>query len=408
MYGTLGLWYEPCAKEETDQNGKVFSPCAEIHVNLWRDVAYKFNFFDFGMLIENIENLDKIFLYIPTLVKKEQICDLGKSLKEGDTLNAVFNDVYNINKEFDGYFLVSKAGSSNIGKKIIYEINVDNCIELSEVSIGGGSRGTILSISCKFIKFMKESDVKDHNNIKKYIRLRIFLDKNSKNIFTSDDKSSDIGFSISQNLTEVTEFRFNERRSYPPDVLKRSFSGKQFNIKSIYYFLIRNKGYTLKSQHQNFKKIRFLEPGIWDIYASCGNTKRKILRLNQSMMIYQWRMSAVEGSDGIEDFTAYASFERSRLKFISYIVVLLAFGGVGGAVLNILVDYMKIYMHSTGFKEGVLTLWNSSSDQTVADLVRDIRYNSLSFLILMIAAFFSDNFFSCKKVRIELMGEVSN
>jgi hypothetical protein len=101
--------------------------------------------------------------------------------------------------------------------------------------------------------------------------------------------------------------------------------------------LIRGKNHQLGSQHQNFRKVRYLEPDIWTTYLSVGQPSKQ--RLGQKaradgMIIYQWRDVADSGKS-LDDFIAYASFRVVQAKILAYLVAILAIGGVGGAVLNV-------------------------------------------------------------------------
>jgi hypothetical protein len=111
----------------------------------------------------------------------------------------------------------------------------------------------------------------------------------------------------------------------------------QVKLKSVYYFLIRSKNHQLGSQHQNFRKLRNLEPDIWTSYLLVGQPPAPRWRRKpraDGMIIYQWR--ATDRADKpLDDFIAYASFRRVQAKIPAYLVAVLAIGGVGSALLNV-------------------------------------------------------------------------
>ena len=97
------------------------------------------------------------------------------------------------------------------------------------------------------------------------------------------------------------------------------------------------------SQHQNFRKVRHLEPDIWTSYLLVGQpAPRGWTRKPRAdgMIIYQWR--AIARKDKVtnepvflDDFIAYASFRIAKDKILAYFVAALAIGGVGSALLNV-------------------------------------------------------------------------
>ncbi|GEL44821.1 hypothetical protein MEX01_54120 [Methylorubrum extorquens] len=53
------------------------------------------------------------------------------------------------------------------------------------------------------------------------------------------------------------------------------------------------------------------------------------------MTIYQWREIVDDKAKGIDDFIAYASFRTTKPNYWTYLIAILAAGGIGGAALNI-------------------------------------------------------------------------
>lgn len=366
MDGTIALWYEPLEDQGVNkktisslwtisENLKNKNPEIRVHINLWRDIKSDFNFIDFGLLFTDVSQIGKVFLYIPSSVEKEEVFDLGHVLKDSSTRNVVFNDIFHIKRNYDDCFFIEDINNDN--RKLVHEMRSSD-LNLEKIKLNSGgvnSFGSIISISDSFFdNIRKKYKYVFGKKIDNYVRFRIVLSGKSKNIFTTDDKFSDDGFSILQNVTETTEFRFNERRSYPEDVLDRTKSGS-FDIRSIHYFLIRDKKYQIKSQHQNFKKIRYLEDNAWDYYSSVGrNSKSKVHINNQKMMIYQWREYIPDGQMGIESFIAYASFEVTSAKIKSYLIVMLVVGGCGSALANLLLSIINFVFSE---KKGV---WQDS------------------------------------------------
>lgn len=377
MNGTLALWYESKADPNLDERDvssaadennpdvddkvvedehvaanedegseeeavdrKVFGedaspPLIRVHVNLWRDIGKKFNFLDVGFLLEETADLDRLYLYLPAPIEITSIYDLSSALKDADTLNAVFNEVAVVEREADEHFIVK----TDAGRRIIHNVDPVNDISVLPVPHPGRPSGTTIALKSGLC-----SRINDTTNIapQHYVRLRIFLHGDARNLFTTEDGATSLGLSLTQDIIETTEFRLNERRSFPHVILERAAKG-QVRLESVHYFLIRSKNHHLGSQHQNFRKVRHLEPDIWTSYLQVGQpAPRRWSRKPRAdgMIIYQWRAlastdKATNSVGYLDDFIAYASFRIAKDKVLAYFVAALAIGGVGSALLNV-------------------------------------------------------------------------
>ena len=344
MNGTLALWYE--GKVAANGAGKAKSPAGppviRLHVNLWRDLGKKFNFLDIGFHFEDLADLSRLYLYLPAPIDSTSVFDLSTSLTDPDTLNAVFNDVSEIKSEGDDHFVVEIDGSD----RVVHRIDVGEDLSIQPISNIGGPDGSIIALKNVLCQRLNTTSTISRQH---YIRIRIFLHDQAQNLFTTEDGATSLGLSLTQDVLETTEFRLNERRSYPHEILKRS-KDRHINLRSVHYFLIRSKNHQLGSQHQNFRKIRHLEPDIWTSYLQIGQPPRgKFARKPQAdgMIIYQWRALAKNGPEcdreGLDDFIAYASFRIARDKILAYVVAVLAIGGVGSALLNVGLAALKAF-----------------------------------------------------------------
>lgn len=301
-----------------------------LHVNLWRDIDKDFNFLDVGFLLEEVDDLDRLYLYIPGPIDPACFFDLSSALKDADTLNAVFNEVAVIQREADEHFIVA---TDSVKLRVIHHINPDRDLAIYPINVPGRGRGTIVALKTALCARIGDPMQAAHEH---YVRLRVFLRGEARNLFSTEESAPGVGLSLTQDVLETTEFRLNERRSYPPLILQRSMLG-QVRLKSVHYFLIRSKNHQLGSQHQNFRKVRNLEPEIWTSYLRVGQPPpRRWGRKPRAdgMIIYQWRAIAKDEKP-LDDFIAYASFRIVQAKIPAYLVAILAIGGVGGALLNV-------------------------------------------------------------------------
>lgn len=342
MNGTLALWYQsrtpdPPQSEPSRRSDK--APSVQLHVNLWRDIDKDFNFLDVGFLLENVADLDRLNLYIPGPVDAASIYDLSNALKDPDTLNAVFNQVAVIQHDADQHFIIA----TDPGKqRVIHHIDPLRDLAIGPVTVPGRGGGTTVALNTAFCDRIRDPAHSGHEH---YVRLRVFLRGEARNLFTTEESAPGVGLSLTQDVLETTEFRLNERRSYPPPILQSSMRG-HVKLKSVYYFLIRSKNHQLGSQHQNFRKVRNLEPDIWTSYLQVGQPPTPRWRRKpraEGMIIYQWRATDRQDKP-LDDFIAYASFRRSQAKILAYLVAILAIGGVGSALLNVGIGLMhEIY-----------------------------------------------------------------
>ena len=349
MNGTLALWYQsktqgPPQSEPSRRSND--APSVQLHVNLWRDIDKDFNFLDVGFLLEEVADMDRLNLYIPGMIDTGSIHDLSNALKDADTLNAVFNQVAVIQHDADEHFIVATDSDR---QRVIHHIEPSRDLAISPVTVPGRGRGTIVALNTALCDRIRNAAHSQHEH---YVRLRIFLRGEARSLFTAEESAPGVGLSLTQDVLETTEFRLNERRSYPPPILQSSMRG-QVRLKSVYYFLIRSKNHQLGSQHQNFRKVRNLEPDIWTSYIRVGQPASRRWRRKpraDGMIIYQWRAIEKDGKS-LDDFIAYASFRRAQAKILAYLVAILAIGGVGSALLNFGIWGLKEAYESVGWAE---------------------------------------------------------
>lgn len=333
MNGTLALWYQsrtqgPPQSEPSRRSGN--APSVQLHVNLWRDIDKDFNFLDVGFLLEDVSDLDRLNLYIPGPIDCASIYDLSNALKDADTLNAVFNQVAVIQHHADQHFIVATDSDK---QRVIHHVEPSRDLAINPVTVPGRGHGTIVALNTAFCDRIRDPAYSAHEH---YIRLRVFLRGEARNLFTTEESAPGVGLSLTQDVLETTEFRLNERRSFPPPILQNSMQG-QVRLKSVYYFLIRSKNHQLGSQHQNFRKVRNLEPDIWTSYLQVGQPAAPRWGRRpraDGMIIYQWR-EIDQADKPLDDFIAYAGFRRVQAKIPAYVVAILAIGGVGSALLNV-------------------------------------------------------------------------
>ena len=338
MGGSLALWYAPVQEGE----GHSVVPEVELHFNLWRDLSASANFFDVGFLLTNVSSLSRFFLFLPGQIGSSQIGDLSRLLMHGSSLNAVFNDVIKIDDRKEDYFTTSKDGESYL---TIHHLDLGKDLDVDPAEIDPENLGTVIAFNESFCERLRS-----RGDVKHYIRLRITFDSRTEELFSSELQPRDWWLLSSFSKTELTEFRLNERRSFPTSIADWA-DKKSFSIRVVHYFLIRDFHYELVMQHADFRKVRRLEGDLWRHYLRGrlpgDESGPDLLPPNAAnrMVIYHWRQDAKKNENGeirfIEDFIAFASFRSPGSRLGVYALAIALLGALGSAVQATLAEALR-------------------------------------------------------------------
>ncbi|MQW90693.1 hypothetical protein [Sinorhizobium saheli] len=355
MNGTLAIWYEPAAQTDpgsfaAEEQTQAEKPNLELHFNLWRDMPSGTNFLDIGLKISRAELLTRIYIYFPVVVRKNQLSDLSEVMKFGQTLNAVFNSVVAVEKQSDVHYTTLSNGMPFVA---VHKISIENDIEIDTVEDGLKGPGSTITFTDKMCERLWTE-----KGVDQYIRFRVKLNGKTRHLFTQEVVAKDKIFVSSSHRLELTELRLNEHRSFPSSIAKNAQSNA-FVISRVHYFLIRELGNTLVTQHAPLRKVRRLEANLWAAYLNGAPTvshdAAEEERLASRMVIYHWR----EGSpkDPIADFTAFASFQTSAPGLAFYIIALVLLGAVGSSVSAWGLESYGLQTSLIGFLGGIALLW---------------------------------------------------
>ena len=143
-------------------------------------------------------------------------------------------------------------------------------------------------------------------------------------------------------LNQMIEFRLNEKRNFSEELRLRQQNGRPPKISAVHYFLIRDLTVELTQSHATFRKMRRLEPGLWDNYLSKLGSPRP-----ENMIIYHWRELAKDGGT-VDDFIALASFRQSGRNIILYLLAIVVLGVMGSSaqawLSTLVADYLPSFM----------------------------------------------------------------
>jgi hypothetical protein len=315
MRGSLAVW---CTSDEVEHG-----PSVELHFNIWCGLPGNTpDVLDIGILFKEPRPIRELFLYFPRDVERSQLSDLSPLLKDPITLSAVFNDTLEVGSARPGSFDVLR--NSVLSFRVVgVDLDNSNQITIEALPEEDGQRGTIIKFGGEVISQM--SGVGDH-----YMRLRLVLSGGLSDMLVSRIEPTDRLFLSSFYRTQMIEFRLNEKRNFSKELRQRQKDGRPPAISAVHYFLVRDLSVEMVQSHATFRKMRRLEPRLWDNYLSgLGSPKP------EDMIIYHWREIAESGKT-VEDFIALTSFRQAGNNLWLYVAAIIFLGAIGSSTQSFL------------------------------------------------------------------------
>lgn len=327
---SFAFWYE---KQDNSQEELQ----AEVHFNLFCEYDKKGKpILDVGFLIENISLAKKLFFFIPAEEGEGEdhsvIEDLGTKLEEGKVLNAVFNELYSIQKYPDQkYYSVENRYNSD-DRFIVYCLDIKNDLNKQSFSQENGDtsvvKGTIISI--KTDKLIVASEQCKHRC---YIRFRI---RNNSLEFLV--REYHLPFSALQSVfqtTHMVDFRYNNTRSLPSTLVEQMRNNNCGIVKvSSLHFLLITKAHVVVSGG-SFLRARAIEPDVWKPYLS-NAIKEKDTR---DMVAYHYldrNVTGAEEKNGMFPSDFFVKYQVEKSVALLYIVLTILMGALGSGVATLL------------------------------------------------------------------------
>lgn len=269
---SFALWYSTVDKEKLNKG-------ITVHVNLW-DKKEKNNYcFDFGLLVEDLKGIEKIFLYVPFTLDISQIKDLGGTISNNNLVNAIFNENFTTTQGEPKRLIVN--GNSSKPKFIIYSLDIENQINLSSCKRNTYSPGTILEIRTEDIQ------IQPTNISRYYFRIRIEVGKHDVKFINDEIKGLSV-FSDQFTNTEVIDFRLNDVRSCSEELREQFNKGQQFLILAVHYLILRNANDVIVHYGKEMNS-RMLENDLWRTYIDGDN---------HNIIAYHIKSKATQQADG--------------------------------------------------------------------------------------------------------------
>ncbi len=290
----------------------------DVHFNLWNQ-NYDDNYLDIGIMLNNLNENQNIYLYLPFIIEQEQIYSMEESLKNDITLNAIFNENY----------FVGTPGQSKwipVSNKRINNSNEENV--LFKVYLLDSSND-IKKLSLK----QEFNDIENINNVFKmpekiYVRFRIKLPPNIDIINEYSRPYDFIRGAFAKNY--IIDFRYNDKRSFSRSEYEVINTKYQLAKTKKLHFLLMTKVYVEVECSTEVKKRR-LESNVWKNYAPNAETT-DIIAYHATKKI-----RPEEDKDDIEswDFFAKQTVENKNWwLLIRFILITIFFGAFASMIGN--------------------------------------------------------------------------
>ena len=314
LNGSLAVWCDVATPSVVGLEARL-----DLHFNMWLDLpGASSDVLDVGILLKETRQIEQLNIFFPAKINHDDIFDLSKVLRDDSTLSAVFNSTLSVADDCvlrNGRTLSYRV--KDAGGKISFSvIRLDSNQDYRMDTIRN-NEGTVVSFTKSLFEGINEVGGTQ------YIRFRLRLRGDLKNLFRDASSPNDNYFLSGFHETDLIEFRINERRNFGDGLRNTSMSFPI--IDTIHYFLLRDIETELVQSHADFKKIRRLEPNLWQSYLNGLGTDSP-----ENWVAYHWK-SDKQPNVGVEDFIALAIFKKPRYHVIVYLIVFVILGAAGSA-----------------------------------------------------------------------------
>lgn len=325
---SFALWFS-----KTNKNSKEDKEIT-IHINLWdkRQLSQNKYCFDFGLLLEDIRGIQNIFLYVPFSIDKTKIKDLGAIISNNKLVNAIFNENFTTTDGQPKRLVVN--GNGNKDSFVIYDLDIENQIELNSCKRNTLTPGTIIKIEV--------SDIIPTDIFRYYFRIRIEVDCEEVYLINDEIKGTSI-FSNEFTNTEVIDFRLNDIRSCSENLREQFDKGDRFHILAVHYLILRNANDIIIHYGEQISS-RMLENDLWKEYIEGANNNIIAYHIKKKAkkVIDKDGKEVIKYVDDFSDLTRFQYQKGNWTVLIKYIIGVIAFGAIGGVFGNIVSNLLGI------------------------------------------------------------------
>jgi hypothetical protein len=264
--GSLAVW----CSQDGDRR-----PNLELHLNIWRDLNP--SLFDIGIKADPSSAPQLFFVYIPAVLRTEDVSDLFGALRSNSTLSAIFNDVIRITHSGAGYYIAENLTEKKTLR--VLSVDISSAVKLVPINHEGTQIGTVMQLELPATPPSAGESI--------YFRIRITMKGDLRNLFGPEQDPEDRAFLSTFLRTDEVEIRLNERRNFSSALTDKYPDIATEHVTAIHCFLIRHKHADLARSHPSFNKVRKLETGLWNEYV-----KEQPEVPADDALIYHWKATS--------------------------------------------------------------------------------------------------------------------
>ena len=273
---TFILEYTKRKNKEIDSEKRTEKVNLELHVNLWNFKKLE-TIFDFGFMVDNIDNVENIILYVPFKIKKVE--DLGNNIieKNQTLVDAIFNERCETTKFYPKRLKVIKKGNYDTREDLSKENEGGTFVlcSLSENQVNLINYDKYSRIDINVENILSNEEKENHLELedkKYYFRIRFFPEDNNITMIKRENEKINIFQDASLRTTEIIDFRINDLRSCPENLREEFLRTPRFMIKKIHYLIMRNSTDEFITVGEDEVNGRLLEKEIWKEYIEIKET----------------------------------------------------------------------------------------------------------------------------------------
>jgi len=352
FYGCLCLEIAPVGQlshpEIRQQNGWDFP---EIHFNIWEHPCDKNSILDIGLMLDINEPAQKIEIFLPWALKRNDIEDLSAKILVANGVSAVFNESWtsstaNIRpggcvERDNGTFFSIVPYAPEIVQRVLpmgtFHSIVFDIAEIKRTSLAAASPQAHPALRHMYVR------IRVQNVPPSFYRVGI-------------DQGDAFGGSA-LTRTEIIDFRMNVRRGAPTAV-EATLSGRFLEFSKVHLFLMKARDHDIVFEDKQFKACRSLEDeAFWATYilgqAPTAREVKKSRHRVKNSLGYQWRKTSSSAGGMISEFgmlARFKSFKIQKLTMALFLLLALLVGCAGNGAYDLLKN------------------WLSSSNQVLPDL----------------------------------------
>lgn len=295
------LWYNPRGNFASSSEVNL-----DIHINLWKKKRPVETFvFDFGLMIDKIDFIKNIYLYLP--FKESRWSDLGHVISSNPKLvEAIFNENCNVSTFHPKRVKVNFKDKDE--KFILYSLSQE------DIRKENYSHGELLTLNVNSI--LDDSEIQENEEIKNlkkyYFRFRFEVSKDKVYLIKNSDFNKNFFLDIFSR-TETIDFRINDIRSCSEKVMEEYYRNKKFKINKIHYLLLRNSNDEFLCLDGNIGS-RVLEKELWSSY---------IENVPEDVIAYHIKGVPQNREDRIKSFSKLVRFKYDKTSWIRIMIILL-------------------------------------------------------------------------------------